>query len=384
MPLSFKSLTRSFACLFALFTAASVHASETFTLESKLIDEGITARVALPESYEHSDSFQYPVLLVMDGSTQFEHIAGNVNFLSTFSIVPEMIVVGVSARNRLKRFTHTKMEAYADRSGGAEQYTQFLQDELMPALQKKYRVSPYTVVTGHSLSGLYTSYLATHHSDFINAAISVSPSLWWDDFALINDIKAAEQEGEKPAVRWFVSMANEPNEMAESYERLLNVLEAKPESAFNWESKQFPNETHDSTPLIGNVEGLKSVFRGFNAVPNIEIKSLEQLQAFYADYEKTVGYDFPMSVQQYNVYGLKAAYEGQVDWGQAILEKGVEVFGQSEILWDSLATVYAMNDNNESALKASNKAVQFAHEHQSKYISEIEAQNSDLKKQTEN
>jgi len=379
MALSFKSLARSFTCLFVLFTTASVHASEIFTMESKLLDEGVTARVALPESYHHSDSFQYPVLLVMDGSTQFEHIAGNVNFLSTFSIVPEMIVVGVSARNRLKRFTHTKMEAYADRSGGAEQYTQFLRDELMPALQKKYRVSPYTVVTGHSLSGLYTSYLATHHSDFINAAISVSPSLWWDDFALINDIKAAEQEAEKPAVRWFVSMANEPNEMAEGYERLLKVLEAKPESAFNWESKQFPNETHDSTPLIGNVEGLKSVFRGFNAVPNIEIKSLEQLLAFYADYEKTVGYDFPMSVHQYNVYGLKAAYEGKVGWGQAILEKGVEVFDQSEVLWDSLATVYAMNDNGTSALKASNKAVQLAREHQSKYISEIEAQNSDLK-----
>jgi len=379
MALSFKSLTHSFVCLFVLFTAASVHASEIFTMESKLLDEGITARVALPESYEHSDSFQYPVLLVMDGSTQFEHIAGNVNFLSTFSIVPEMIVVGVSAKNRLKRFTHTKMEAYADRSGGAEQYTQFLRDELMPALQKKFRVSPYTVVTGHSLSGLYTGYLATHHSDFINAAISVSPSFWWDDFALIKDIKVAEQEAEKPAVRWFVSMANEPNEMAESYERLLNVLEAKPESAFDWEAKQFPSETHDSTPLIGNVEGLKSVFRGFNAVPNIEIKSLEQLQAFYADYEKTVGYEFPMSVHQYNVYGLKAAYEGKVDWGQAILEKGVEVFDQSEILWDSLATVYSMNDNNESALKASNKAVQLAREHQSKYISEIEAQNSDLK-----
>ena len=375
MHLYLKVVALFLSCIFATIA----HASEIFTMKSKLLDEGITARVALPESYEHSDSFQYPVLLVMDGSTQFEHIAGNVNFLSTFSIVPEMIVVGVSARNRLKRFTHTKMEGYADRSGGAEQYTQFLRDELMPALQKKYRVSPYTVVTGHSLSGLYTSYLATHHSDFINAAISVSPSLWWDDFTLIKDIKMAEQETEKPPVRWFFSMANEPNEMAESYERLLNVLEAKPESAFNWESKQFPNETHDSTPLIGNVEGLKSVFRGFNAVPNIEIKSLEQLQAFYADYEKAVGYDFPMSVHQYNVYGLKAAYEGKVDWGQAILEKGVEEFDQSEILWDSLATVYSMNDNNESALKASNKAVQFAHEHQSKYISEIQAQNSDLK-----
>lgn len=172
-----------------------------------------------------------------------------------------MIVVGVSARNRLKRFTHTKWKPTLTALAVPSSTPSFAR-WAYASVAEKYRMSPHTVVTGHSLSGLYTSYLATHHSDFINAAISVSPSLWWDDFALINDIKAAEQEAEKPAVRWFVSMANEPNEMAESYERLLKVLEAKPESAFNWELKQFPNETHDSTALIGNVEGLKSVFVG--------------------------------------------------------------------------------------------------------------------------
>ena len=383
MPLSYKKLTQALTCLLFLFTA-SIQASELFTMQSKLIDEGITTRVVLPESYGHSDSFEYPVLLVMDGSTQFEHIAGNVNFLSTFSIVPEMIVVGVSARNRLKRFTHTKMEAYAERSGGAEQYTRFLRDEFLPELEKKYRVAPYTLVTGHSLSGLYTSYLATHHSDFINAAISVSPSLWWDDFVLIKELKAATQSREITPARWFISMANEPNEMAESFERVLEVLKSMPESQLDWESKQFPNETHDSTPLIGNVEGLKSVFRGFNAVPNIEIKSLKQLQEHYSAYAKAVGHNFPMSVHQYNVYGLKAAYEDKLEWGVEILEKGVEVFNQSEILWDSLATVYSMNDDNKNALKASNKAIKLAREHGSKYISEIEAQNADLKKTAKN
>ncbi|MCH2455638.1 MAG: alpha/beta hydrolase-fold protein [Idiomarina sp.] len=171
--------------LFFLAFASVTQAAETFQVDSKLINETVTARVALPESYQHSDSFEYPVMLVMDGSTQFEHIAGNVNFLSTFLIVPEMIVVGVSAKSRLKHFTHTELEGYEGRSGGAQHYTRFLQDELLPELKKQYRVSPYTLVTGHSLSGLYTSYLATYHSNFINASISVSPSLWWDDFALI-------------------------------------------------------------------------------------------------------------------------------------------------------------------------------------------------------
>lgn len=366
----------SFLCVF-LF-CASAQAAETLRIDSKLINETVTARVVLPESYHHSDSFEYPVMLVMDGSTQFEHIAGNVNFLSTFSIVPEMIVVGVSAKSRIKHFTHTELEGYERRSGGAELYTRFLKDELLPKLKEEYRISPYTLLTGHSLSGLYTSYLATHHAGFTNASISVSPSLWWDDFALINDIKTAEQPAEKSPVRWFVSMANEPNEMADGYQRLMNVLAEKSESVFDWESQQFPEETHDSTPLIANVEGLKSIFRGYNAVPNIEIKSLEQLQAYYGNYQKTMGYKFPMSVHQYNVYGLKAAYEGKLEWGTEILEKGVEVFGQSEILWDSLATVYSMNDDTESAFQASNKALKLARQHQSKYLSEIEAQNADL------
>ncbi|WP_300320353.1 hypothetical protein [Idiomarina sp.] len=74
MTLSVKFLARSFTCLLVLFTVTSVHASETFRIDSKLINETVTTRVALPESYHHSSSFEYPVLLVMDGSTQFEHI----------------------------------------------------------------------------------------------------------------------------------------------------------------------------------------------------------------------------------------------------------------------------------------------------------------------
>ena len=162
----------------------------------------------------------------------------------------------------------------------------------------------------------------------------------------------AKQQAEKPPVRWFVSMANEPNEMAEGYTRLMKVLGEKSDSIFDWESQQFPEETHDSTPLIANVEGLKSTFRGYNAVPNIEIKSLEQLQAYYGNYAKEMGYNFPMSVHQYNVYGLKAAYEGERSGVSRFLRKALR-FRQSEILWDSLATVHSMNDDTESALQAS-------------------------------
>ena len=162
--------------------------TNSFTFFSGTINEEVTLQVSLPDTYEHSDSFKYPVLVVLDGSTQFEHIAGSVRFLSTYAIIPEMIVVGVSTPyERLKFYTHTESEKYRNHSGQAELYKKFLQDELLNKIREDYRLAPYQIISGHSLSGLFTSYLALSEGSEFNAAISISPSLWWDKATLINE-----------------------------------------------------------------------------------------------------------------------------------------------------------------------------------------------------
>ncbi|RUO19925.1 alpha/beta hydrolase [Aliidiomarina haloalkalitolerans] len=370
------------ALTLSVFLFSSVCAESTsFQFYSERLSETTTIRIALPETYRHSSDYEYPLLLVMDGSTQFNHIAGNIEFMSTFAEIPDMIVVGVSANSRLLNFTQTELEQFAGRSGGAENYTKFLFEELLPKLREDYRIASHVTVTGHSLSGLYSAYLALNHADVIQAAISISPSLWWDDFVILNDL--ANLTAEISKVRWFASMASEPDEMAEGFDYLEAAIGKLTNTNLTWELRRFPDETHDSTPLIGNVMGLRSVFRGFNAVPQIEVKSLEQLHSYYADYAEIADYNLPMSVHQYNVYGLKAAYEGQLAWGVEILEAGIQSFPYSEILWDSLATAYTMNDNYTAALNASEKAVKFAEQHGSKYLSEILLQNANLKRDTQ-
>jgi len=373
----FNVLLKTLILSVSLFSSVCA-ASTPFQFYSERLSETTTIRVALPETYRHSSGYEYPLLLVMDGSTQFNHVAGNIEFMSTFAEIPDMIVVGVSANNRLLNFTHTELEQFAGRSGGADNYTKFLFEELLPKLREDYRIASHVTVTGHSLSGLYSAYLALNHGDVIQAAISVSPSLWWDDFAILNDLANLTAESDK--VRWFASMASEPDEMAEGFDSLQAALGKLTDSNLTWELRRFPDETHDSTPLIGNVMGLRSVFRGFNAVPQIEVKSLEQLHSYYAGYAEITDCKLPMSVHQYNVYGLKAAYEGQLAWGVEILEAGTQSFPYSEILWDSLATAYTMNDNPTAALDASEKAVEYAEKHSSKYLSEILLQNSNLKR----
>lgn len=366
--------------LLSFFLTSCVLAqTDRLTIHSDILQDDFTLQLQLPDTYHHSDTVNYPVLVVLDGTTQFEHIAANVSFLSTFAIVPEMIVVGVSANDRLRYFTPTAVDKFKGRSGEALRYKQFLEQELLTQLADKYRTADYQLISGHSLSGLFSSYIAMSPDTVFDAAISISPSLWWDDnWLVLQSPQWLAAKRVKP-MRWFLSMANEPDDMASAFALQIKQLQTqKPTNNANaklyWSYQQFSHETHDSTPLTGNIAALKSLFSDWNAVPEIAVMSLSDLKAFYLNKSAEFGYVFSLSAHQYNVYGLKAAYEQQTAWGVEILEEGVAKFAHSEILWDSLATAYDLADMPKKARQASDKAVVLAKKHDSIFLSDILAQ----------
>lgn len=64
--------------------------------------------------------------------------------------------------------------------------------------------------------------------------------------------------------------------------------------------------------------------------------------------------------------------------GVEILEQGAMYFKLSDIIWDSLATAYALNNELEKAITASEKALQLAKQYDSVFLSDIIAQNKKL------
>lgn len=144
--------------LMFFFSTAVFAQTDKKVIHSEILNDDISLQIHLPDTYVHSNDFNYPVLIVLDGSTQFEHVAANVGFLSTYAIIPEMITVGVSSDQRMKYFTPTQIDKFKDSSGGAEQFRQFLEQELLSTLGKKYRTSDYQILTGHSFAGLFSCY----------------------------------------------------------------------------------------------------------------------------------------------------------------------------------------------------------------------------------
>ncbi|MCG7570307.1 alpha/beta hydrolase [Pseudoalteromonas sp. CNC9-20] len=353
-----------------VFAANAVYATPPTQFASEVLGQDIQLSIRLPDSYNHSDDSQYPVLLVMDGGSHLAHLEGNILFMSQFAMIPEFIVVGVPSVDRIRYFTPTEAKGFEGRSGQAGKYLSMLSDELLPFLHSHYRASDYTALFGHSLSGLFVSQVALNHNGEFNAYLAVSPSLWWDDQWLVKHSKLALK---KPLTGyWYLSMATEGGEMQTAFDAQIQVLSRHAPKSLRWQQEQFSNETHDSVPLQSSINALRDLFSDYNAVPEIDVMPLAEIKRFYQNAKDQFNnHVFSLNEQQYIVYGAKAIYEGHPQWGQEILAEGVARYPRSDNLWDTLAFAYERLGEKDKAKAAVSKALALAQHNNSRWLTTI-------------
>src|SRR4029453_1721183 len=77
--------------------------------------------------------------------------------------------------------------------GLARKYGYFLINELKPYIDRKYRTNPgaeFTGLGGSSLGGLATLAIGILYPQAFSRLLVMSPSIWWDDFAIYRLIDA--------------------------------------------------------------------------------------------------------------------------------------------------------------------------------------------------
>lgn len=163
-------------------------------IRSKELGENRVLNIYLPEGYRETDTVKYPVIYLLDGSADedFIHIVGLVQFNSFEWInqVPKSIVVGIATVDRRRDFTFpTKIEkdkkTYPT-SGHSDQFISFIEKELQPFIEKKYKTNTVKTIVGQSLGGLLATEILLKKPTLFNKYIIVSPSLWWDNGSLLN------------------------------------------------------------------------------------------------------------------------------------------------------------------------------------------------------
>ncbi|MEJ7627892.1 MAG: alpha/beta hydrolase-fold protein [Ferruginibacter sp.] len=162
-------------------------------IQSKELKEKRILNIYLPEGYNKKDSIKYPVIYLLDGSADedFIHITGLVQFNSFEWInqVPKSIVVGIATVDRRRDFTYpttiTGDKIKYPSTGHSDNFIAFIEKELQPFIETKYKTTDSKMIIGQSLGGLLATQILFKKPRLFNKYIIVSPSLWWDNGSLL-------------------------------------------------------------------------------------------------------------------------------------------------------------------------------------------------------
>jgi predicted alpha/beta superfamily hydrolase len=186
-------------------------------LKSTVLGETRVLNIYLPEGYQQNDTTKYPVVYLLDGSADedFIHVSGLYQFNSFpwVARVPKSIVVGIATVDRRRDFTYPttieKDKALYPTTGHSAAFISFLEKELQPYVESRFKVNASKTIIGQSLGGLLATEVLFTKPELFNRYIIVSPSLWWDNGSLLNRDPAVLKAGFSKKTLVYISVGKE-------------------------------------------------------------------------------------------------------------------------------------------------------------------------------
>src|SRR4051794_33766008 len=162
-------------------------------IQSNELSEKRVLNIYLPDGYNANDTTKYPVVYLLDGSADedFIHVVGLYQFNSFEWInrVPKSIIVGIANVDRKRDFTYPTTIAEDQKryptTGKSQKFIRFIEKELQPYIEHKYKTNNSRTIIGESLGGLLATEILFKNPELFNKYIIISPSLWWDNGSLL-------------------------------------------------------------------------------------------------------------------------------------------------------------------------------------------------------
>jgi predicted alpha/beta superfamily hydrolase len=184
--------------------------TEIVPIHSKITGRDHELVVVYPSSYKNQPEKHYPVLYYLDAYWDTPLLVSTYGNLLYDNLVPEFIMVGLSYPasadyGKERRIDYT-LTAVDEKSGKANMFLDFIQQEVAPLIETKYRgKKTHRVIGGNSLGGLLAITAAYQAPDFFSGYIALSPAVEWDNQALVKLDRAYAKTHKVLNGRMFVS-----------------------------------------------------------------------------------------------------------------------------------------------------------------------------------
>jgi predicted alpha/beta superfamily hydrolase len=256
-------------------------------------DVSLEIEILLPDSYVKSGNKTYPVLYVLDGFWNKDSINIAYDNLRFDNTIPEIIIVSIGYPKHIKDVEEQRMwdltpvyDSGFKAGGNAQAMFDLITEEITPFIDKNYKVNKKrSILTGHSLAGLFTLYVMYKDPKAFTHYAAISPSALWANNALSNiDSNYAGNNNNLPTNLYITYETDEYVPYVKSLENYIHQLENRNYEKLNLSLAKVEGLGHVGMKSEGFLRGI--VWSLFDIRPDgpsgFEKKNL--------DAQKNIGY----------------------------------------------------------------------------------------------
>jgi hypothetical protein len=174
------------------------------------------------------------------------------------------ILVGIENTERRRDMTGPTEVAddrkIAPRVGGSAAFREFIRDELIPAIDARYRTTRERAIVGESLAGLFVVETLLTEPAMFDTYIAFDPSLWWNDGKMVSEagprMRAVPLERRKT-----VYLATSADGGLDALVPLLTAALTDGPAALAWHHEPMPEETHATIYHPAALRAFRALFR---------------------------------------------------------------------------------------------------------------------------
>lgn len=268
-----------FLLLFVTFSMFSQKTSEAFI--STKLGETRQITVGLPSTYALNPTKKYPLLILLDGEYLFDPFYGALDYGCYWDDLPETIVIGISQRDtRMEDCNFNNNDGLP--SGKGADFFEFIGGELLPYIEKKYRIAPFRIIAGHDTTAGFLNFFLYKDTPLFDAYISLSP-----EFAPAMETRISEKLAQsKKGIFYYQSSADgDIKQLRDPIKNLDTNIKTITNSNIDYKYDEFHNASHYSLVLYSIPSALYQIFDSYKPISSSEFtEKIVTLQSGYVDY----------------------------------------------------------------------------------------------------
>lgn len=254
----------------APFPPHTIPDSQLRVLSTNAAGRTYQLHVGLPADYAKETGKRYPVVYVTDAYWDFVRIETIQGTLVYDRVAPAYITVGLGYAGEnldygdIRRWdlTPVPFEDNGERSGHAADFLRAIEHEIIPFIEREYRVdSSYRVLAGASLGGLFTLYSMYTRPELFQAYVAATPAVGVGDDWIFGYEETFAKSGKPLKARLYMTAGgNEWPAHVRGIQRFNERLAKRAYDGFVYQFRLIDDERHAAMQLESYTRGLRFAF----------------------------------------------------------------------------------------------------------------------------